>query len=411
MVMRIINIVLALLLSMPVLRAQESATSSSSNLSDVVEHNAQMGFNDTIDRMADDFIRASLVIASPGEVLYSILGHAAIRLQSTTYDLDYIFSYESESVHGRVLRFLANDLKMGMVALPVDIYLQPYKEDGRGVKEYPMNLPPEVEIELWRILDEKVAEGMDLPYDYIDRGCVITIVRVIDEAIASANAKNGTHYELRYPELGKDFDRTLREIVYDNSPEGWQRFFGMTLVGGKVDSQKLAPTDKLIIPRELVSVWENTTINNTPILGSSEELLPLEREYKGDAFSPFYASLLVLVLAIGGLFWRKPYIDWLILGMQTILGVLMVWLLISPLPGSEWSWLIIPFNPLPILFWKWRDQWCIPYAVLMVIWSVGMMCAPHRLVEAAHIILVYAFMIVILKQTIIKKYNQKNDAK
>ena len=40
------------------------------------------------DRMADDFITASLVIAEPGEVMYSILGHAALHMLCPHYNLD-----------------------------------------------------------------------------------------------------------------------------------------------------------------------------------------------------------------------------------------------------------------------------------------------------------------------------------
>ena len=86
----------------------------------VAERNAQMGFNDTIDRLADDFITASLVIADPGDVMYSILGHAALRMQCPTFNLDYVFSYESEGVNGKIFSFLLNDLKMGMVAVSKD---------------------------------------------------------------------------------------------------------------------------------------------------------------------------------------------------------------------------------------------------------------------------------------------------
>ena len=86
----------------------------------VAERNAQMGFNDTIDRTADDFVVVSLVVAEPGEVLYSVLGHACLHLQCPAFGLDYIFSYESESVKGKVFRFLTNDLNMGMMSLSMD---------------------------------------------------------------------------------------------------------------------------------------------------------------------------------------------------------------------------------------------------------------------------------------------------
>ena len=111
------------------------------------------------DRLAEDFVTVSLVVCEPYEVLYSSLGHAALHLQCPTYDLDYIFTYESEGVRGKVFRFLLNDLNMGMMSLSMNDYLQPFYEEGRGVKEYRLNLPPEVESVLWRMCDERVGQG------------------------------------------------------------------------------------------------------------------------------------------------------------------------------------------------------------------------------------------------------------
>ena len=138
---RIWSIVLLLWLWMGFPAALRAQTE---NLS-VAERNALQGFNDTIDRLAGDFVIASLIIAEPERILYSVLGHAALRLQCPTYGMDYIFSYESEGVSGKIIRFLINDLKMGMCAVTLDDYLQPYKNAGRGVKEYTLHLPPEVE--------------------------------------------------------------------------------------------------------------------------------------------------------------------------------------------------------------------------------------------------------------------------
>lgn len=348
------------------------------------------------DRLADGFVKAGLVVAEPGDELYGVLGHVCLHLQCPYYGLDYVFSYESEAVRGRVLRFLLNDLKMGMFPLALDDYLAPYREEGRGVKEYPLNLPPEVELRLWQVLDEKVMEGQGLPYDYIKRGCAISVWHVLREALGD------TPVEL--PAWEQAFERTLREMYYDNSPEGWQRFYAMTLVGGDVDNCSLPKEEKLIIPCELIAFLQHTMIRRQPVVGEEfVELLPAVNQNKGDRFTPLHASLLLLLLALGSLLWQRPYIDWAILALQTAFGMLMTWLLFSPLPGTEWSWLIVPFNPLPLLFWKWRKWWALPYVGILLLWIIGVLCAPHRLVENAHIIMVLAFMVVLLKPILRKQ--------
>ena len=53
--------------------------SLSDHAREVAERNAAQGFNDTIDRLAEDFVEAYVVVADPGEVLYSVLGHACLH--------------------------------------------------------------------------------------------------------------------------------------------------------------------------------------------------------------------------------------------------------------------------------------------------------------------------------------------
>ena len=364
-----------------------------------LEQNTQMGFNDNINRLADDFVDVYVVVSTPGDVLYSILGHAALYLVCDTFDLEYIYSYESESVQGKVFRFLLNDLKMGMTAILMKDYLAPYKDEGRGVCGYKLNLPPEVEIELWRVLDTRLEEGMELQYDYIKRGCAISIVDNIQEAIRRANQQYGTTYQIDYAPWGSESDRTLREIFYDNAPHGWGLFYCMTLVGGQVDNPKLPKEEKLICPNELVATWQQAKIYNNALLSSDKiTFLSAQKEYKTEPFTPLYASIVLLLLSLFNVAWRRPYFDWLLLAIQTLLGVLMVWLLFSPLPGSEWSWLIIVFNPLPLVFWKWRQHWSMWYILIIVVWCMGMLLAPHRLVEYAHIFLALSFALVLFKQ-------------
>lgn len=377
--------------------------SLSDHAREVAERNAAQGFNDTIDRLADDFVEVGLIVSEPGDILYSVLGHACLHLQCPTFGLDYIFSYESEGVRGRVFRFLLNDLNMGMMQMSMDEYLQPYKEEGRGVKEYHLNLPPDVKSELWRMCDERVGQGMYLEYDPVKRGCAISVVHSVEDAIRSANEMTGNNHQIVYPEWGEAFDRTLREIFYDNAPHDWGLFWCMTIVGGIVDKPNLPQKEKLICPQELADIWMQSSIDGKRIISEPAVILNEGKQMQKSFFSPLLLALMVLALCIIGLFIKNPYIDWLVLGMQTIFGCLILWLMIMPLPATGWSWLIIPFNPLAAIAWKWREKWALPYAIVIALWCICMLCAPHRLVEYTHIILAISFGIILLKQKYINR--------
>ena len=370
----------------------------------VAERNALQGFNDTIDRTAEDFVTVSLVVCDPGDVLYSTLGHAALHLQCPIFNLDYIYSYESESVRDRIWTFLRGGLKMGMFAIPTVDFLESYRETGRGVKEYIINLSPEQEQQLWKEMDIMAAEGLNLPYDYFSRGCAKSVVHVIHRAIGNS----AIHYA---PWSKKYSEHTLRELATSfaaNVP--WIEFISYFLVG--VEGDKAYPCEKkLIVPTDLVEVWQQATFDSgKPVLETTPNvLLDASKVHKETWLTPLLISIVLLVLAIGSLItkWSTNrvfritgnVIDYVILTIISIIGAVMTYLIFfSNLPCTTWNWLIIPFNIIPLIAWHWRKYWALPWALGLIIWIVAMVVYPHRIVDVPHLILTAAFAVVLIKQ-------------
>ena len=352
-------------------------------------------FNDHVDRTAEDFVIASLLVADPGTVMYSVLGHACLRLQCPAFGMDYCFSYESEGVQNRVLAFLAGKLMMGLFAIPVEDYCAQYREEGRGVYEYTLNLPIEVKRELWRVLDEHLAEGTRLPYDYYHRGCAITAMEFVKEALDETL--------IVYDRVLYENTPTGRDLVKANTTHAlWVRFVACFLAGDEVD-EPLVGDKQLLIPTDLVRAWQQAKVNGEPLLASEPNIL-VEGEPKiNDGwFTPMLLAILLLVLAIVNLFWSKPYFDWLMLAAQTVVGCGMTYLILfSDLCCTDWNWLIIPFNPLPLIFWHWRKHWALSYAGVLAVWCVAMAAMTilgHVLVDWSHIVMVIAWMLIVINQ-------------
>ena len=381
-----IYIILSLLLFAASVSAQDPAMT-------VAERNAMQGFNDTIDRTAEDFVTVSLVVCDPEDVLYSALGHAALHLQCPAFNLDYIYSYESESVQDKVWTFLRGDLKMGMFAIPTDQFLGFYRETGRGVKEYAINLSPEQEQQLWRVMDKMAEEGLSLPYDYYSRGCAKSVVHVIHRAIG----RNAIHYA---PWSKKYTDHTMRELATSfatNVP--WIEFISYFLVG--VEGDKICPCEKkLIVPTDLVEVWQQATFDNGKQVLENEPsvLLEAKSSNEGTWCTPLLVSMLLLLLSFAP--WKA--VDYALLALYTAIGAVMTYLILfSNLPCTDWNWLIVPFNILPAIFWHWRKYWALPYAAILLIWCLAMSGEffwGHVLVDWSHIILALSFIVVLVKQ-------------
>ena len=363
-------------------------------------------FNDNINRSADDFVIASLVIADPGTVLYSVLGHACIRLQCPTFNKDYCFSYESEGVNQKVFSFLAGKLMMGLFAIPTADYCAQYRKEGRGVYEYTLNLPIDVKRELWRILDNHLAEGIYLPYDYFHRGCAITAKNFVKEALGETN--------IIYHRSLYDNPLSAKEIIGNKPTEKalWVRFICYFIGAGGDVEKPLIGEKQLIVPIDLVHAWQQATVNGKPLLKNEPNILVEGKPQTSNGwFTPMALALLLLTLSIANLFWNKPYFDWLMLSMQSLIGLGLIYLtFISDLCCTDWNWLIIPFCPLPAIFWHWRKHCALPYTSILLLWCISMSAINiwgHILVSWSHIIIVLALTLIILKQSNIIQYFRK----
>ena len=356
------------------------------------------------------YIKASLIIVSPGEQPYSTFGHCALRLECPEHQLDYTFSYETQEIAADPLGFLAGRFTMSVLAAPTPQYLEPYKAEQRGAKAYPLQLPPTILQRLWRQMDEQL--GLPLPYDYISHGCAQAAYRWIIGAIEAEGLNTLTD-----PTVVATLSGSIREIGQSYIASPWIALIYDPLTGGHTLEAERPWEEKIIVPRQLISVLQHTTLQGTPIiapdapteliaspskklarrkeklarreeklLGVQEKLLGVQEKLLGVCEKPFSQPmplmvLLLLISAFNVLRLRSRIISLSLLALQSSLGMLMAYLLIlSDLPATSWNWLIIPFSPLPLLTWPWRRYWARPYAISITLWAAAMILAPHSLV-------------------------------
>lgn len=347
---------------------------------------------DTVDRMAEDFVQVSVLFADPSDILYSCVGHVALRLECPVYDLDYVFSYEGEDVEDKMLQFFMGRLRMGLYAVPTEEYLDEYRKVGRGVRMYHLNLPPQVETRLWQQMDERVARGADLPYDYFDRGCALSTSRFLREALDTI--------QIEYGQWDAHSRHTIREqFGCDYLQEApWSRWVIHCITGTVADEER-APEDKTVCPVDLRNIWLRAKIEGHPLMDNDYEVVvpfsaPLQRPF----VTPFMVAWVLLILAVASLMLRTPAIDYGILALQSFLGLFMVYMVcLSTMPNNDWNWLIVPLNPLPLLTWRWRRYANWLWAAIDVVWLVGMSIYPHQLTDQANLIFVLAFVVVLIK--------------
>ncbi len=368
----------------------------------VAERNAQMGFNDTIDRLADDFVSVSLMVADPTNWRDDILGmqgHAFLRLQCPVFDLDYCFSYESESVNTQLSKYAQGKLKMGMFAIPTDAYLEDYWKWNRAVHEYRLNLPPEVETRLWEIMDNKLSRGLSLKLDLSRRGCAISAVHFVKAALRDI--------PIVYPEGTRYETLSRREIMYQDLEEHpWLRLISCAMVPNAYD--KDCPIDeKLIVPADLAEIWQQSTVNGNVFAEYIGDIV--QSDHLADSTSPIFTPQLLawalLLITLLLMAFRVNSWKWVLLGIQFLIGLLLLYvaLFTQQFAGAGWLMMLL-FNPLPLLLWKWHRYWQLPYAALLLIEALLLVCWPHMLVDPAYTILLLSYIVLFASEPIMQAY-------
>ena len=274
-----------------------------------------------------------------------------------------------------------------MVGMPTSEYLAAYKDEGRGVKEYLLNMPIEAKRNLWRVLDNHVMEGMLLPYDYLNRGCAHSLLRMLEEGLDTISIQYAP-----WPEKYKLTRRELTGLQMKN--DAWNWCFLNLICNGEID-RKCSPKDKVIMPKDLIEVLTNAQIQGKSLITKKPIILLQSNTHEKTSWiTPQLLAVTILLLTIACFLLRSPVMDYILLLIQSILGIITIYLICcSNLVCTEWSWLIIPFNPLPLLFWKWRKEWCMYYAIIITIWIISMILWPHTLTDNTYIIIALSILV------------------
>ena len=261
----------------------------------VAERNAAQGFNDTIDRLADDFVLVSLCVADPTDQSQDYLGmtgHAFLRLQCPTFGLDYCFSYESERIKGQLWDYLTGKLKMGMYAVPTDAYVEDYRVWKRAVHEYLIHMPAEAEQRLWEQMDNHMMAETDMQMDLVKYDCANTLLRYVERALSP------TQIQYEWPE--KFLTKSAMELAEEQLANYPWSLLGIRLTASKDLAQLQTPKQKVIFPIDLLEVWSTATINGEPMLEYVGDMVEAEPVVvKKPWFTPKVCGILLIVLFAG----------------------------------------------------------------------------------------------------------------
>lgn len=303
---------------------------------------------------SSNFVKASLIVSTPTDIIYSSLGHCAIRMECPSEQLDYCFSLETNTQPGDYLKFFNGDADAAVRAIPTEMYLAECRKEGRGVDQYEFNLTWHEKQQLWKSLDEEMMKPPHLKFNFLNTNCVMMVIIMIQNALIDES--------INYVEVPSyltcDNGNGLRHLTRSTP---WYQFIYITLSGAICD--EYFSMEYRMTPISLSEVFGKAQIKGSNGQRSLFKGTPvsLVRQTNFPSSSPFtprlvFSILLLLVILITWCEWKRGckhtarITDTILLALEFIIGVLLCYTtLATSLFAAHWNWYLIPCNPLPLL--------------------------------------------------------------
>ena len=305
----------------------------------------------------NDSIRLSLLTCAPGEEIYSLFGHTAIRYENPSQGIDVVFNYGlfSFNTPNFILRFSLGETDYQLGATDYAHFAAEYAFFGRSVWQQTLNLTEREKAELIRLLQENYRpENRVYRYNFFYDNCATRPRDKIEESIAG---------KVIYPAKPQDGSRSFRDIVHQYCKgHPWARF-GIDLCIGSEADRPITQRQMMFAPFYLMDAFAGAQIENDSIQRPLAEAARLivdatpGTDESGWIFTPLQCALLLFILTVGATIYgirRRTGlwgVDLFLFSAAGIVGCVLAFLaFFSEHPAVSSNFLLFVFHPGQLLF-------------------------------------------------------------
>ena len=316
---------------------------------------AQANESPKVETDSCDFVKASLIVSTPTDIIYSSLGHCALRMECPSEQLDYCFSLETNTQPGDYVKFFSGDADAAVRAIPTAIFMDAFQKEGRGIMQYELNLTLHEKQLLWKNLDEEMVRPPHLKFNFLNTNCVMMVIVMIKNALINEHLNYG---HLPTYATGRNGDG----MRYLTQTTPWYQFIYITLAGSICDDHY--ELEYRMTPMAVVDIFNNSEIvsaDNTRRSLFKNQPTELVHQTYYPSSSPitprvFFSILLAIVIFItlGEWLWgwqkAARITDIVLLTTQFLVGLFLSYTsMVSNLFPAKWNWYLIPCNPVPLI--------------------------------------------------------------
>ncbi len=292
----------------------------------------------------------SLLTCEPGNMLYTLFGHTAIRIKDV--DSDWVFNYgtfdfDTPNFYGK---YIKGELMYQLAAQPFSSFYNTYDRMEVAVYEQELKLDSAQQQKLIRALMENYKpENRTYLYDFLYDNCATRVRDLFEKHITDSEST------YRWA-IAKSSDKTFWNLLDEKlriAP--WCEWGIHTLLGQ--DGNKVATArEEMFLPEMLMQAVSQATIDGTPLAKEAVKIIdyPKRTEIKTPWYvNPQFAFWALALVIIGGTFKMKRtrFIFIPMLFLTGVLGLLLFYLAAFSLhPMTNPNWNLLWACPLNLFF-------------------------------------------------------------
>lgn len=303
-----------------------------------------------------DSIRFSLLTCAPGQEIYALFGHTAIRYENLDRKIDLVFNYGMFSFNtpNFIMRFVKGETDYQLGIVPFKYFEAEYALRGSDVYQQELNLTQtEKEDLLHRLERNYLPENRTYRYNYFYDNCTTRARDRIEQSIAG---------QVVYGDSLAD--RTYRSVVHEFTSGSWWSEFGIDLCLGKEADEEITRRQQMFSPFYMKHYASQAYIvdaygKTRPLVLAESKIVkgePVE-DVPGFPLSPMTCASLFLLLCVlmAWMQWKVSAVYWgwaaFLLLLQGMAGCIIAFLFffsLHPTVGS--NWMLMWLNPLPLCY-------------------------------------------------------------
>lgn len=302
----------------------------------------------------NDSIQISLLTCAPGDIIYTLFGHSAIRvyIPSADYDMVYnygIFDFSSDNF---IWRFTLGETDYILGKYPFDYFMSEYIATDRAVWEQKIDLDQTEKWKLYTALEENYMPANRVyRYNFFYDNCATRPYHKINEAVG---------HKLRLTD-SNETTYSFRSLIHRYTREYPWSEFGIDLCLGSDADKTVGVYEKIFIPIELMNELEKVSKTGEVAIGPIETLYEPDEIDENSGLLTYltpirlFTALLLIIAVVSGLEFKRRIVYWgidaILFPIYGIAGCILCFIsFLSVHPTVSPNYILFLFHPFHLIF-------------------------------------------------------------